>query len=150
MGSEMGSVDLSHIASVTHRDFKGTRHGFDTGDTALFIDSVTADIAREADKEDFVKRYIAHHKSDPVDSACSWSPPAASGICTDKIQVGSRGLHSNTVVPKHFWVDHEYVTWGDAGKMPALLVLCIKMSSTWLQEWKACLLPPLCCEGSLC
>ena len=122
MGSEMGTVDLSHIASVTQREFKGADHGFSSGDTALFINSITADIAREADNQDFINSYIAIHKRDPVNSTCPWSPATASEICSDKSRHGLMRFHSRKVVPKHFWVNKEYATWGDSGMA---LLLCL-------------------------
>ncbi|KAL3132261.1 hypothetical protein ABBQ32_008849 [Trebouxia sp. C0010 RCD-2024] len=95
-----------------NRHHNGTDHGFITGDTALFIDSVAADNAREADNEGFIQGYIGDNKHDPVDSACSWSPPAASSICSGKIPQSQQRRPSHKVVFKHFWVNKDYVTGG--------------------------------------
>ena len=110
-------MDLDHIPEFTHRHFSSAGHNFLLGNTSLYIDAVTADIAVEAGQHAFIHTYTTKHGATSAAPICSPITSRSSNKCTGKSRWTShRDL--DRVMPKHFRVDQQYKSSGDSGVYP--------------------------------
>lgn len=111
----MTALDLTHLSELKQHLFSSTGHSFGLGNTSVFINAVTADIAAEADKQEFLENYISRHKSNLMAPSCFRIRTGISKMCGGKFHQVQCRL-SSKLMPKHFRVDQHYSSRQGSGK----------------------------------